>query len=199
VTREPRHPQANELQAWLDGDLSGTERQELSGHLEGCARCRGELASLEMLFAELETLETTGPEPAPRFAGTVMAEILRRDTEERVRRNRVVVPAAAAACFALVLALWLMPSPGLPAAASSSGPALPVLAGALLKIVHSGAVLVAEGLDLAFRLTRTASVLLGTLPGSVWVACLALLFAVHGALALCLRRYARENFGSIRT
>jgi anti-sigma factor RsiW len=199
VTRERHHPHADELQALLDGELSGPRQQELAGHFEECVRCREELVSFERLYGELEFLETTGPEPGPRFSRTVMAEILRRETEKHVRRNRVMVPAVAAAFLALALALWLLPAPGRPAAAVSGGPSLPVLAGALLKVFHSGAVLAAEGLELALRLARTTSGLLGTLPGSAWAACLALFCAVHGALALCLQQYARRSFRSIRS
>ncbi len=201
MTREHQHPQAEELQARLDGQLSLEEQREVDAHLQGCARCCGERAALELLFGELAALEqTAGPEPGPRFSRRVMAEILRRETEARVRRNRVMVPAAAAVFLALVLALWLAPSPGLPlGAGAGGGPAFHVLVGAMLKVVHSGAVMVAEGLDLAFRLARTTSALLAALPGTVWAACLVLFFAVHGALALLLQDYARRNYGSIRS
>lgn len=200
MTREHHHPQADELQARLDGQLSLEEQREVDAHLQECARCRGDCASLELLFGELATLEQTGPVPGPRFSRRVMAEILRRDTEARVRRNRVMVPAAAAVFLALVLALWLAPSPGVPmGAGAGGGPAFHVLVGAMLKVVHSGAVMVAEGLDLAFRLARTTSGLLAALPGTVWAACLALFCAVHGALALLLQQYARRNHGGIRS
>lgn len=184
------------MQSWLDGELPEEQRQEVASHLEGCTRCREELRFLESLFGELESLERTAvPEPGPRFSHRVMADILRQETAERVRRNRVMVPAAAAAIIALVLAFCLVPSPGLPSAAESGGGlALPVLVGALLKVVHSGAVLAVEGLELASRLTRTVSALLTTLPVSVWAACLFLFCTVHGALALCLQQYARRYF-----
>lgn len=195
MIRENHHPDGAELQAWLEEDLSGKATDELAGHLEGCARCRDELQSFELLFGGLESVErTVATEPGPRFSRRVMAEILRQEAAGRVRRNRVMVPAAAAAFFAMVLAVWLLPSLGLPAAAESAGGlAFPVLLGAMLKIVHSGAVMLAEGFDLAFRLVRTASVLLATLPVSVWAAGLTLFCAVHGALFLCLQQYARRN------
>jgi hypothetical protein len=168
----------------------------VAGHLEACAGCREELHSLQALIGELDTLEQTAvPEPGPQFSRRVMVEIFRQQTAERVRRNRVMVPAAAAAILALALACWLMPVPGLPSAAGSGGgPALPVLAGALLNVIHSGVILAAEGLDLVTRLARTISALLAALPVSVWAACLTLFCMVHGALALCLQQYARRNF-----
>ncbi len=193
------HPGGMELQSWLDGELSGEQRREVAGHLEACTGCREELRSLQALFGELESLEQTAvPEPGQQFSRRVMVEIIRHETAERVRRNRVMVPAAAAAVLALVLAFSLMPSPGLPSGAGSEGGmALPVLLGALLKVVHSGVVLAAEGLDLVSRLTRTVSALLTALPVSVWAACLTLFFAVHGALAICLQQYARRNFARL--
>jgi len=195
VTREHHHPDGAELQAWLEGDLSGQAGDELAGHLETCARCGNERHSFEQLFDELEAVEqNVATEPGPQFSRRVMAGILHQETAGRVRRNRVMVPAAAAAFLAMVLALWLLPAPGLTTAADSTGGvAFPVLLGAILKIVHSGAVMISEGLDLAFRLARTVSVLLATLPVSVWAACLALFGAVHGALFLCLQQYARRS------
>lgn len=190
------HPEGKALQSWLDKELPEEQRQDVARHLEGCSNCREELRSLESLFGELESLErTAGPEPGPRFSHQVMVEILCQETAERVRRNRVIVPAAAAAIIALVLAFWLVPSPGLPSAAESGGGlAVPALVGALLKVVHSGTLLAAEGLDLASRLTRTVFALLTTLPVSVWAACLILFCMAHGALALCLQQYARRYF-----
>lgn len=190
------HPGGEALQSWLDGELTGEQHQELAGHLDVCTRCREELGSLQTLFGELEDLErSAAPEPGPQFSRRVMVEIVRQETAQRVRRNRVMVPAAAAAILALVLAVWMMPSAGLSSAAGSGGGmALPVLLGALLKVLHSGVVLAAEGLDLVFRLTRTITALMTTLPVSVWAACLTLLCVVHGALALCLQQYARRYY-----
>ena len=36
MTGKKDHPQADELQALLDGEWSGREAQEMAGHLEGC-------------------------------------------------------------------------------------------------------------------------------------------------------------------
>jgi hypothetical protein len=195
VTGKELHPDGVELQKWLEGDLSGEARDQLAGHLENCTRCRSEIQSFELLFDGLEAVEqTVATEPGPQFSRRVMADILSREVAGRVRRNRVMVPAVVAACFALILALWLLPSSGMPAAAESAGGlALPVLLGAMLKIVHSGALMVFEGFHLAIRLARTAAVLLATLPVAVWAICLALFCAVHGALVLCLKQYSRQG------
>lgn len=195
MTREYHHPDGAELQAWLEGDLSGPAGDELAGHLETCARCGNDRHSFEQLFDELEAVERAmAAEPGPQFSRRVMAGILHQETAGRVRRNRVMAPAAAAAFLAMVLALWLLPTSGLTTAADSAGGlASPVLLGAILKIVHSGAVMISEGLDLAQRLARTVSVFLATLPVSVWAACLALFCAVHGALFFCLQQYARRS------
>lgn len=195
MTRDQQHPDGAALQAWLEEDLSVQAMAELADHLGGCGRCRNEVRSFEMLFSGLESVErSVTPEPGPQFARRVMADILHQEAAVRVRRNSVMVPAAAAAFFAMVLALWLLPSHDLPSATDSAGGlALPVVLGALLKIVHSGALMISEGIDLAFRLARTAAVLLATLPLSVWATCLTLFCAVHGALFLCLQQYARRD------
>jgi anti-sigma factor RsiW len=185
------HPGQLQLQALVDGELPEAERRRLSGHLDYCPSCRGEVRALETLFGELGTVEREIALPlSPRFSRRVMAEILRRETAARVRRNRVLLPAAAAVLAALVLAALLMP-PLLPAGPATAGGAL--VMGALLSVVHSIVIVFVEGFDLAGRLTRTVVSLGTAVPGPIWAIFLSLTIAVHGALAYCLRQYGRRR------
>ncbi len=62
------------LSAWLDGELEETWQTALSAHLEGCARCRRELAQLQALDAVLGDL----PAPAPPYlVDRVLARLAR--------------------------------------------------------------------------------------------------------------------------
>jgi anti-sigma factor RsiW len=60
------------LSAWLDGEAEEAWQAALSAHLEGCARCRRELAQLQALDAVLGDL----PAPAPLYlADRVLARL----------------------------------------------------------------------------------------------------------------------------
>lgn len=193
MSRKNHHPDGATLQAWLEGDLTpGGPGDDVSLHVGTCAKCDGERQSFELLFEELEHVEkTVTADPRTGFSRRVMADILRREAAGRVRRNRVMIPAAAAAVFAMLLAWWLAPATS-PSGPVDSAGGLAML-GALLKIIHSGAVMLSEGFELTVRLARTSSTLLAALPSSVWAACLTLFCMVHGALFLCLQQYARHT------
>ena len=54
------------LSSSIDGVLAPEERRQLEGHLEGCAHCRGELASLQQMLQTLRAMEPpTVPELLP--------------------------------------------------------------------------------------------------------------------------------------
>ena len=90
------------LQAYLDGQLSATERQAVEAHLAACGACRQALGSFQRLFAALDEPEL--PRPAPGFPGRVMARV----AAARRRRRRWQAMAAAAAVLVLTClgALW---------------------------------------------------------------------------------------------
>ena len=66
--------QMNELlSAWLDGELSETERRQMQAHLEQCAQCRAlfeQLQALHTSFSDLD--EISAPEG---FAQRVMEQV----------------------------------------------------------------------------------------------------------------------------
>jgi anti-sigma factor RsiW len=95
-----KHSPAEELSAFLDGDLETTRRAEVASHLEGCADCRKVVEELRSLAAGLRTLAQVDPERDlwPR---------LRRTLEQRPDpsgwRRLWWIPAAAVAGAAAAL------------------------------------------------------------------------------------------------
>ena len=128
------------LSAYLDGDLSPEERDQVSLHLEGCAECREELALLVTTLAALHDLpELEAPsgftdqvlaklEQAPAGSGDPVAEqtkvvsLSSRTRESRRRSSRVWLPVTLAVAACVVVGLWLgigrLMTPPLPAADS---------------------------------------------------------------------------------
>lgn len=104
------------LGAYALGHLPAQERIALEAHLEGCATCRTELASLETVARMLPHADPAlfgGPAPQPpadlgrRIAATIGAE---RRTERRQRRLRFGLGfgGVAAAAAAAVLAIFVL-------------------------------------------------------------------------------------------
>lgn len=118
----------NECREWREllgahalGHLEGDERAGLEAHLEGCARCRAELASLEPVARMLPHADPArfGPAPQPppelgqRIAATIAAE--RERTQRRKRRRAFggfALGGAAAALAAAVLLLFVFGGSG---------------------------------------------------------------------------------------
>jgi hypothetical protein len=117
MTAEDCRPWRESLGAYVLEHLDPSERAGLDAHLDGCADCRAEVASLEPLarllpFADPEHL---GPVPTPpaglgsRITATIAAE---RRTRRRRRSLTFGIPALAGAAIAAVLAfVVLSPSP----------------------------------------------------------------------------------------
>ncbi len=126
------------LDDWVDGTLGAADRQPVRGHLEGCSECRGELAELERLRAEVSRLP--GEIHPPRDLWPAIESRLERPAGWW---RQLLLPAgwraelwpatpllAAAAMAALALGVWLWHSqpppapPAVEAAASRHDPAL---------------------------------------------------------------------------
>ena len=109
---------ASALSAFVDGELSEKEKEEVLAHVERCQNCReylSELMIVHTMFEEMPELD------AP--AGFSERVLERMHEEARVRsRHRRAWPRVLAACFALLVvtaAAWKL----VPAAAESSGSA----------------------------------------------------------------------------
>jgi len=104
------------LGAYALGHLEGDERAGLEAHLDGCAHCREELASLQPVALMLPHADPArfGPSPQPppelgqRVAATIAAE---RQHGEKRRRRRLfggfALGGATAAAVAAVLLLFV--------------------------------------------------------------------------------------------
>jgi hypothetical protein len=101
------------------GQLEGDERVGLEAHLEGCPKCRTELAALEPVVRLLPHADPArfGPAPQPppelgkRIAATIEGE--RQRTQRRQRAvGGLVLGAATAAVVAAVLAIFVFQGSG---------------------------------------------------------------------------------------
>lgn len=87
------------LSAFADGELNGTEREELLTHIEQCEGCREYLSELMVMHAVFEEMpELDAPEG---FAETVLARV--HEDEQAKKRQRRVLPRVLAACAVFVL------------------------------------------------------------------------------------------------
>lgn len=77
MTDQNRHIQNDQLQAYLDGDLSTAARETIQSHLETCPSCQDQLARLEDLASQLEEL------PDIHFSGDVSLKVIAQLREER--------------------------------------------------------------------------------------------------------------------
>jgi hypothetical protein len=101
------------LGAYAIGSLEPEEREALERHLEGCARCREELAELASLPAMLELardMPAVAAEPSPLLEREVLGsfEPPARSRRPRLPRLRLALPSAALGAAAAVLLLFLV-------------------------------------------------------------------------------------------
>jgi len=56
------HLSAEDLQSFLEGELSDTKHSEVEEHLELCRYCSAELGAWQLLFSKLGSLEVEEPQ-----------------------------------------------------------------------------------------------------------------------------------------
>lgn len=107
------------LGAYALDQLEGDERAGLKAHLDGCARCREELAALQPVAAMLPhadpaLFESAAPQPSPELGERIRATIAaERERDRRQRRRRrafggFALGGAAAALAAVALAIFVL-------------------------------------------------------------------------------------------
>jgi anti-sigma factor RsiW len=116
-TRDGCREWRGSLGAHALGHLEGDERVALEAHLEGCAECRKELASLEPVAMMLPHADparfVSAPQPPPELGARIAAAVGAARQEQRRRRRRaaggLAVGGAVAALATIVLALFVLP------------------------------------------------------------------------------------------
>ena len=92
------------LWAFLDGELTAQEEEQMHAHLEQCADCRALLEQLQTLRTSFSDLEEI---PAPEgFADGVMARIRREEKNKVIplfKRPQVRAMVGLAACLTLFI------------------------------------------------------------------------------------------------
>jgi anti-sigma factor RsiW len=89
----PAHAEMTALAWYLQDKLPEAERRNIARHLETCAECRAELASLTALAGGLRKAYDSEPHPSPDVKRTVMARVA-ADSAGR-SRQRPAVPRTA--------------------------------------------------------------------------------------------------------
>ena len=90
------HPD-DDLSAYIDGELDGPAAEDIRAHLDGCARCRGELDRLE---AARDALRLLAPVEPP-------AGLVERFWIRTRRFIRIMAAVAAGAGSAALVVLWV--------------------------------------------------------------------------------------------
>jgi anti-sigma factor RsiW len=113
VNRDPEPPE--NLVAYLDGELSSSERQRLELRLARDPRCRLELTQLERTGNLLDELPRAAPDDTFTRSTVEMVALRAAQDQRSEGRARTLGPAAwgfglAAAAAVGFLAVWLWPS-----------------------------------------------------------------------------------------
>ena len=86
---------SNRLYAYVDDTLPGTERRVVEAHLNGCARCRQELAEIQAVETQLRALWRASPAPSADLWRRARAKIRPPAAAPRRPRRAVLVLAGA--------------------------------------------------------------------------------------------------------
>lgn len=104
-----KHVKKIKLSAFLDGELSKEERDDISEHLNLCPQCRKELETLSLVSDSLDLLEEV--EVSPYFMVHLKDRVAERESKRPFRNPfaewvaRVAIPVGAAAFVILSLLL----------------------------------------------------------------------------------------------
>ena len=92
------------LSAWLDGELTAAEQEEIRVHLETCARCRSDLEALRRTIGAVAGLP--GESAPTDLRARVMKDIATESPSARAPLWRVFWPAAAALLIGVAISLF---------------------------------------------------------------------------------------------
>jgi len=104
---------AQQLEAYLDGELDRASVDEIESHLTGCAACRARLASLEELRAAIRSVPRYRAPPQLRERLQAADEISGRLTPARPNFSRWAIAASLLAGFVLGAGFMRWGGPGI--------------------------------------------------------------------------------------
>lgn len=170
MTEPTRHPKDDELQDWIDGELSAEDAHRVADHVAACDRCRAEGARIRDLLASLHELPRDVRAPEEILSGArhrlTGPRVVRLDPEKREPERhgrsgarRAGLAAAAVALFLIgaITGSLLTPSGDRTASrADGPAPAVPAVpaAGSDLSLVTAEYDAAVERLDAALRARR---------------------------------------------
>jgi hypothetical protein len=96
------HPDPEQLSAYIDGELTGTGRDDLEQHLTGCSDCSATVHALRATLADMRALPSPVPSEQDQWALRSAIAKARRRPAERYRRWVIGAGSAAAAAAAIV-------------------------------------------------------------------------------------------------
>jgi len=96
------HPDPEQLSAYIDGELTGTDRDDLEQHLTGCSECSATLRGLRATVADMRALPSPVPSEQDAWALRSAIAKARRKPAERYRRWVIGAGSAAAVAAAIV-------------------------------------------------------------------------------------------------
>ena len=96
------HPDPEQLSAYIDGELTGTDRDDLEQHLRGCSDCSATVRALRGTLADMRALPQPVPSEQTSWALRSAIAKARKKPAERYRRWMVGAGTVAAAVIAIV-------------------------------------------------------------------------------------------------
>jgi hypothetical protein len=94
------HPDPEQLSAYVDGQLTDTERDDLEQHLTSCSECSASLRALRATLADMRALSSPAPSEQESWALRAAIAKARKRPAERYRRWVVAASGIAAAAIA---------------------------------------------------------------------------------------------------
>jgi len=95
------HPDPEQLSAYIDGELTGDERDDLEQHLTGCSDCSATLRALRATVADMRALPA--PVPSEQESWALRAAITKARKRPATRYQRWAVAAGSVAAVAIAI------------------------------------------------------------------------------------------------
>jgi anti-sigma factor RsiW len=95
------HPEPEQLSAYIDGELSGNERDDLEQHLTGCLDCSATVRALRATVADMRAMPA--PLPSEQESWALRAAITKARKRPATRYQRWTVAAGSVAAVAIAV------------------------------------------------------------------------------------------------